>query len=371
MGGGFLLCEPFSHSPLGSTWCNLKDWSAGLQSIQIVLWALIPILGLAVNYIRIRVQRARHLKAFLGKIRVIAVESGRLTAVAIVSGNKFVVGGFSGKIYLLSSRRVLRKSSVSAGLIRSLHVMRNREHVLIGSDEGLLFILSLESWKLSQIGAFGSPIYAISESKNQNFILGLGNGIIVRVEIQKSPGQEAFVLKEISRSHDHQSSVFGVLSSEKALVSVGADGRLLIRQGKQQKLSEPVLDINSQALWSAAAIADDRFVVACNDGNLLLTNKSAAIKKLKLHKASIRYIECSPQKKWCVTVGKDRCVYATTTDLSFSALLHTTKDYGYSARFSASGDCVVICDGAGEVTIIEFGKPIDDITSNELMASVK
>lgn len=365
------MCPSLASSLFSSIWCYLTAWSGGLQSLQIILLGILTILGsLRFFWKFIPARRVKSSQNILKK--VISVESGRLTALEAV-GDHFLTGGFSGIVYKLNSDRVTDQSAAIFGLIRVIHVLPGQNMALVGNDEGILYSLDLSTWKTAQLGGFGAPIYRVVDYVSKQVCLALGNGETVICDLRSSPGQEGLMLKILNREKRHEGSVFDVaVNAGEALSTVGADGMMRLSYAKSRRKEQLIQPTEKkQAIWSIAALAEDRYITAANDGSLTLIQKNVPIATAKVHKASVRNISVSPQRKWCASVGKDRAVYATAEDLSDSILLHVTKDYGYQVFFAHGGERVVVCDGAGEVTVIDLRIQIDKLSPHNLEHLVK
>lgn len=362
-------CVPFLENPLSSTWCHLSQASGGLQSLQILILAIVAGVAIVRGASRWRAPAMPLLRSKITKLTVVA-DTGRLTTISRDLADGYFVGGFSGVVHHITKATVSRSSKADFGLIRSSLLLRDYQVLLVGGDDGILHALDLRTWRADRVGSFGAAIYALCLVAGSKLAVGLGSGDLVVCDVQKSPGQDVTVVRELNRSHRHSGSIFEVVSARAALLSVGADGVLVGANTKNNRKSFEIR-LSGETLWSVAELDSDRYVVACNDGNVIAATRDHELGRRRVHTASIRYLVASPRGRWCITVGKDRAIYAVASDLSAAILLHRARDYIYRAVFSQSGQVIALCDGAGELTAIDLGVAIDDLSVAELEAKLR
>lgn len=356
-------CPTFVAHPFGAAWCNLSGASSGLQSLQIIV---VTVLALAGLYRLFRGRMTRRGPLFRrAKWAVVSIDTGRLTTLSLSSAGAVFTGGFSGVIHELLGGRVRRTSRHGYGLIRSTHLLQEGTHLLVGGDDGVLHGLNLQSWKPERLATFGSPIYRITQAGNEEVALALGSGEIAVCSLRKAPGELTLNVKERHRRQRHRGSAFDLMVFDGILTSVGAGGALVTESvATARKMSE--VQVGSDALWSVVGAEKGSWLAGCNDGALISISDGQVAARLAVHVGGVRQLALSPRGRWCVTVGKDRCVFAVSTDLKSSVLVHRAKDYVYDVQLSPGGDVIVVCDGAGDVTRLELGRPLDDLDASTL-----
>lgn len=361
-------CPDFIAAPLEAVWCSLTQASPVLQSAQILLLGLLAVAGIA-RAVYVRKRRRERLIGGAIKKTISHVDKNRLTSLAACTPAGYFVGGFSGDVVQLSSSaNVIKAHKGHFGLIRSLCSIPDSDAVLVAGDDGVLHALSPSSSTLKRLCTLGGPIYRIRFAWRNTYLASLGNGEVVFAEIQSSPGQADYSYREIARSKCHNGSAFDVLPTKDGAISVGADGRLITLDRQGQIISST--QIVDHTIWSVVSPSPDQIILACNDGSLRLLRSGTVAKTITIHQGAIRHLAITPKAQWCLSVGKDRSVFAVLADLSDSILLHRTTDYIYQGVFDSVGQLLTICDGAGDVTQIDFGRPLDDLDLVALRARV-
>lgn len=356
-------------STVGKVWCELGSASAGLQSVQIIGIFLIGLFGIWWRYWRPRAQKKRQL-ATRGLVKkVIRVCDGRLTALCTNGIGTYFTGGFSGVVYELNSKRVSRKSTAAFGLIRSLTILPSIRAILVGSDDGTLAALDLDTFVPANLLHMGAAIFAIERLGGDQVAFGLASGEIRIVEIQRSPGQTGFSTRALGSVKTHEGAVFGLSSTKTEIAACGGDGKVVWVARSNLAISSSVT-VGKETLWSIVSTAPTQHFVATNSGDIaLLKSRKLSLTK-RVHKSSIRNLALSPKGNWCFSMGKDRAVFATTPALDESLLLHQTDDYVYDSAFSDGGNELGICDGAGAVTVFGWTQSIDNLSVVELRAAL-
>lgn len=361
-------CPSLWREPIASAWCSLTQASPVLQSIQILLLGTIGFVAV-VNAVRVRKRRKEKLVTVGITKHSINVEPARLTSITNNSGTGWFVAGFSGNLWKIDKAlKVTAPSSESVGLVRSLALVWGRNSVVIGGDDGIINVFDTKTSALSRLATFGSPIYRLACVSDRLFVAALGSGDVVALEIQQSPGQSDFSFREHWRVKAHNGAAFDIVATGTAFVSVGADGRLVEIDYSGSITSE--CKVSDATIWSITQIDAAAYVVGCNDGALARIESGKVVTKRKIHQSAARQVLTSPKSKWCVSLGKDRSVFATLADLSASVLLHRTKDYLYDGSVSDDGMSIVVCDGAGDVTLLQLDLPLDSYDHSTLAARV-
>jgi len=355
-------------STVGKVWCELGSASAGLQSVQIIGLFLIGLFGIWWRYWRPRARNKRELATRGLNKKVIRVCDSRLTAICTNGLGTYFTGGFSGIVYELTAKRVARKSDASFGLIRSLILLPSIRAVLVGSDDGSLSALDLDTFAATRLLHVDSAIFAIARMDSDQISLGLANGEVRIVEVQRSPAQAGFSTRALATLKTHDGGVFGLSANRTEIVACGAEGKVVWIARNSVSVSATVT-IGKETLWCIAPGASAQLFVAANSGDVYLLKAKKVSQTRRVHKASIRNLSMSPKGNWCFSMGKDRAVFASTPALGESLLLHQTDDYIYDSAFSDAGNELSICDGAGVVTIFGWNQPIDNLSFAELRAA--
>jgi WD40 repeat protein len=359
-------CPSLSASPLTSAWCSLTQASPVLQSVQILLLGL---LGIAAIGRTVLVHRRRRAKLHGGSITkvCISIETSRLTSITDDFGTGWFVAGFSGNLWKIDSAFKGYSSCTDAvGLIRCLLRVRGRDSVLLGGDDGVLHVFDVRTSSIKRLATLGSPIYRLATASDRSVVAALGSGEVALLEIQHSPGQGDFSFRELWRTKAHEGSAFDVLAHSGSFVSVGADGHL-VEIDTTGKLTSST-KVTDCTIWSIAPLNSNALVLGCNDGTLIRIDSGVTVAKSKSHQSAVRQVLRSPKGEWCISLGKDRSVFATRADLSASVLLHRSRDYLYDGCISDDGQYVVVCDGAGDVTRIHLDRGIDNYDHPTLAA---
>lgn len=117
-------------------------------------------------------------------------------------------------------------------------------------------------------------------------------------------------------------------------------------------------------------MANNGLILGCNDGTLVRIESGTIVATSKSHQSAVRLVLPSPKGAWCVSLGKDRSVFATLADLSATVLLHRSRDYLYDGCMSDDGQNILVCDGAGDVTKIHLDRALDNYDHPTLAARV-
>lgn len=355
-------------SIIEKAWCDLGNASAGLQSLQIIGLFLIGLFGIWWRYWRPRARRKRELATRGLTKKVIRVCDGRLTAICTNGVGTYFTGGFSGVVYELNSKRVSRKSDASFGLIRSLTLLPSIHAVLVGSDDGSLSALDLDTFVATRLLHVDSAIFAIARTDSDQVALGLAKGEVRIVEIQRSPAQAGFSTRVLGGLKTHDGSVFGLSANRTEVVACGAEGKV-VWVARRNITAASSITIGKETLWSIVPGASGQLFIAANSGDIHLLKAKSLFRTRRVHKAPIRSLSMSPKGNWCLSMGKDRAVFASTSALGQSLLLHQTEDYIYDSAFSGAGNELSICDGTGAVTLLSWKQPIDNFSFAELHAA--
>ena len=361
-------CPSIRSAPIAAAWCSLTQASPVLQSVQIIVLSLLGLAALRQTVFVRKRRRDKLVSRGLTK-HTLNIETARLTSLTENFGTGWFVAGFSGRLWKVCN--ALTADLVcpeSVGLVRSLVQFRGRDAVLIGGDDGVLHAVDAKTGGVKRLATLGSPIYRLTAVSDFLFVAGLGSGEVAVLEIQHSPGQSDFSFRELWRTKVHAGSTFDVQPTRAGFVSVGADGRFVeIDEFGVMTASTKTTD---STIWSVAEIAPNAFILGCNDGNLIRIETGKIVASAKIHQSAARLVLRSPKGLWCISLGKDRSVFATLADLSSSVLLHRSNDYLYDGSISEDGQIVLVCDGAGDVIKIDFGRPLDSYDYATLAARV-
>jgi len=361
-------CPSISTSPVASAWCSLTQASPVLQSVQILLLGLVGTVAIGRTVL---VRRRRRAKLHGGSITkdCISIETSRLTSITDDFGTGWFVAGFSGKLWKIDSAfKTPVVCTDSVGLVRCLLRLRGRDSVLLGGDDGVLHVFDVRTSTLKRLATLGSPIYRLASASDRLVLCGLGSGEVALLEIQHSPGQSDFSFRELWKTKAHSGSAFDVLASNGVFVSVGADGRLVEIDATGSITSS--IQAADCTIWSIAPLGANVLVLGCNDGTLIRAESGVTVAKSKSHQSAVRLVIPSPKGEWCISLGKDRSVFVTKTDLSGSVLLHRSMDYLYDGCISDDGQDILVCDGAGDVTKIHLDRGLDSYDHPTLAARV-
>lgn len=361
-------CPLFRSEPIAAAWCSLTQASPVLQSVQIIVVGIVAIVAIGRPLYARRKRRTTMMGGSVTK-KIVNIEKSRLTSITDDLGNGWFVAGFSGKLWKIDRAfRATEVFSESVGLVRCLVQGTARDSVLIGGDDGALHVFNIRTSTLKRLATLGGPIYRLANTSDRHFIAAIGTGDVALVEIQHSPGQDDYSFRELWRIKAHTGSAFDALSVKGGFVSVGADGRLVeISTAGKITSSFQVADCT---VWSVAKLGNDALILGCNDGTLVKFESGAIASKVKNHQAGVRLVLASPKGQWCISLGKDRSVFATLADLSATVLLHRSKDYLYDGCVSDDGHNVLVCDGAGDLTKISFDRSIDNYDQASLAARI-
>lgn len=361
-------CPPLRKNPVAATWCSLTQASPVLQSVQIIILGALGVTAIGRTlYVR-RKRRATLLGGSVTKA-VVNVENSRLTSITDDLGNGWLVAGFSGRLWSIDyASKVKMVSTESVGLVRCLVEFTSRDSVLIGADDGAIHVFNVRTSSFKRLAALGSPIYRLARASDRLFVAALGSGDVALVEIQHSPGQNDYSFRELWRTRAHAGSAFDILSVNNSFVSVGADGRFVEISTLGKIIS--TTQVTDCTIWSVTEMTKDTFILGCNDGNLVRIESGAITNKVKSHQAAVRLVLPSPRGQWCISLGKDRSVFATLANLSANVLLHRSRDYLYDGSISEDGQAILVCDGAGDVTKINFDRAIDNYDHATLAARI-
>ncbi len=364
-------CPRLVDHPVEAGWCFLNQLSPVLQSFQILILGAVGLFGLGVPIWR----KKRKSQAFSGKrLRkfVTKVDEKRLTALCVNSGN-FYSAGFSGSVHKIDLRgKVVRSYDTGLGIIRSLCPMHASESILIGGDEGVLHVLFPNTGDLKRLHGLSSPVYRLVHAGESRYLAALGNGEVVLIDVQVSPAQKHCSFRELQRSRTRNGSVFDViqLDTREDVVSVGMEGAVVWTNFRIDAVVK--VPISSHTLWAIVESKNKQFVVASNDGSLcVLGADKQLIRSRLIHQGAARNLALSPQRNWCISLGKDRSAFAVSPDLSNATLVHRANDYMYEGAFDSSGQILGICDGSGEITIVDFGATIDSLEYADLRVALQ
>lgn len=364
---GSSSCGSAYETPLPWAWCQLSALSSGLQSVQIIIIGALAIGALVKTTIFVRT-KSRKLSAGCIEKKIISVENSRLTATALGKDGECFTAGFSGVVFLMTNKyRVKRLNQANMGLVRSLLYFNNHDVVLAGTEDGTLYAFPNGASAPIKVAAFGSSIFSMSAVDMSDFYIGLGSGDVAHCTLSRSPAQDEVVIRELRRIKCHSGKAFDVIvSDDNHALTVGEGGELLCIEKTRNDSISFRIKASSETIWSVAEKEKGVYILGLNDGSLELVSENGSIRRASIHTSSVRHIFLSPRKRWCFSVGKDRCLYAVLPDLSDSVLLHRTRDYIYHGEIDSSGRRLIMCDGSGDVTILKFNKPIDDLDISHL-----
>lgn len=249
----FSECPSFLADPVANAWCFLTQASPVLQSVQIVILGL---LGAAAIWRTLYVRRKRRAKLTSGNVtkEFVNVENSRLTSITDDLSNKYFVAGFSGILWKIDdSFKATVASLESVGLIRSLVHIEEHGSVLIGGDDGVLHVFDIGTSTIKRLATLGSPIYRLARASDRLFVVALGTGDVILLDVQRSPGQNDYSFQECWRIRAHSGSAFDVIPFRGGFVSVGADGQVA-QISASGKITLPI-KVTDCTIWSVTRVS--------------------------------------------------------------------------------------------------------------------
>jgi WD40 repeat protein len=102
-------------------------------------------------------------------------------------------------------------------------------------------------------------------------------------------------------------------------------------------------------------------LVACGtaDGKIHTVDYELNVSSAEVHVDATRSLSFSPMGTWLASGSKDKHIKLWRPETGRVLILAKASDYVYEVRFSNDGRSLLAADGAGVLTVVDFGKHVD------------
>lgn len=307
-------------------------------------------------------------KKYHKNISFIQVSKNRLTSLEVINDDYLISAGFTGNLYRTdfeTNQTIILSKGLP--LVRSLLNSSDLESLLIGCDDGDLYVYSNTLSRSIKILSFGSPIFKIVQDE-QFFYAALGSGEVVKFEIRSAATLNSleFIGNLISKIDCHSGSCFGVaVDTAGGLTSVGSDGNIIRSSFQSQEVRK--IAVTSVAIFSLLNIESKKIHI-CGDNSGLIRVFDEHLSKLDefpIHQQNVRTIYASDNAKWFVSGGKDKTIMIWNTDGSSRYAIGRATDYIYDIEYDRNRKTIIVAEGTGQVVFIKLPKDLNDMEDQD------
>lgn len=291
------------------------------------------------------------------------ISDRRLTCCVWLNNDQTVVtGGFAGKLFIIEklSENNIHTIFIGDSIVRCIQPIPDTKLVLVGDDSGRIALVETNTGSVHEIARTRTSVFSISLGVKRNLMYtSEREGAVVEWQLE-TDGKRARKLRVI---HRHAGTAFAAHFDEYTQIcwSVGSDGVL---NGSRFDAGTPIIaKVSTSALFSIA-LAGANLAIGNSNGILYTgTTASLSIDSREGHIDAIRKVSFSTSGAWVATAGKDGTLRLWHVASGRSWILTKSHDYLYDVVFSRSNSSLVACDGAGDLAVIYFGRPIDDFSA--------
>ncbi len=309
----------------------------------------------------------------LTNLQTIEIQNNRLTSCCFTSNkNQILCSGFESELVKVDlDNNSVEKIKTVDSISRVIFRIPNSSTYLVGFDNGEVFSTDINLSNFKSCFKSETSIFSIDFNiKTQTLITSERNGDVkewlvdnLDKVIEENDFPEVNYLKKIFQ---HKSNAFMFKYSEKYNwgVSVGADGivhYIDFNTGKTKMNKE-----SDNPLFCVSISNNKNIAIGAAMGKVLIKKENDKTEEIKLHIDTIRTLYLSDDCRWLFTGSKDKTVKIRNLQTGQTLIIKKCKDYVYDIKYSSAFNQLMICDGAGYLSVFTFNKPVDKMTKEEM-----